>query len=92
MMEDLSWQQTQSTDPSSAEVATEEKQTDQTVGLVWSAEAETPVIRGWGGVSVNWKGRSDSPAQRATAPDLLPHLVSNTLLDVPSRDEASQTG
>lgn len=48
MTEDLSWQQTQSTDPSSDGVATEQKQTDQTVGLVWSAEAETPVIRGGG--------------------------------------------
>lgn len=45
MTADLTWQQTQSTDPFSDEVATQEKQTEETVCLGWTTDAGTPVIQ-----------------------------------------------
>ena len=45
MTEDLTWQQTQSIDPFSDEVATEEKQTEETVCLGRTTDAATPVIQ-----------------------------------------------
>lgn len=46
MTEDLIWQQMQSAEPFSDEVATHEKQTEQTVCLGWTSDAITPVIQG----------------------------------------------
>lgn len=45
MIEDLTWQQTQSTDPFSDQVATQEKQTEETVCLGGTTDAVTPVIQ-----------------------------------------------
>lgn len=52
MTEDLTWQQTQSTDPFSDEVAIQEKPTEETVCLGWNndAAAVSQVV-----FSVNWQ-------------------------------------
>lgn len=42
MTEDLTWQQTQSTDPFSDEAAIQEKPTEETVCLGWNNDAGTP--------------------------------------------------
>ena len=45
MTEDLTWQQTQSADPFFDEVATQARQTEETVCLGWTTDAVTPVIQ-----------------------------------------------